>query len=291
MDILQPPLRPGDPIIFSDLDRTLFFSVNALYLEGEDADAPALRVAEIHEGRPIAYITAAAHELLGSLATAHHFVPVTTRTSAQYRRMLIPGPLPRYAITGNGGTILHNGVVDNDWAARIDATLASAAAPLEEIAHELRRTDFGSWMVRLRDAEKRFLYAMVDRAAIGAEVLESFTAWCHERGWTVSLQGRKLYCVPQGITKHDALREVAARLGGGPTLAAGDSLLDQGMLLAADRALRPAHGELESTGFSQENLRVTRERGVRAGEEIVRLMRDWADAASVTSSAPSPSGN
>lgn len=273
-----PPLTPGAPIVFSDLDRTLFFSLNALYLDGEDADAPALRVAEIHEGRPIAYITVAAHEQLGSLAAAHHFVPVTTRTSAQYRRMLIPGPLPRYAITGNGGTILHDGAVDRDWAAKIDATLA-ASAPLEQIADELRREEFATWMLRLRDAEKRFLYAMVDRAAITVEVLERLTAWCSERGWTVSLQGRKLYCVPDGITKHDAMVEVATRLGGGPTLAAGDSLLDQGMLMTANRSLRPAHGELETAGFTHPNLMITRERGVRAGEEIVCAMRSWADSA------------
>ncbi|GAA4366575.1 HAD family hydrolase [Paeniglutamicibacter cryotolerans] len=280
MDATRPPLTAGRPIVFSDLDRTLFFSLNALYLDGEDADAPALRVAEIHEGRPIAYITVAAHELLGDLAATHHFVPVTTRTSAQYRRMLIPGPLPRYAITGNGGTILRDGVVDGDWTARIDAILACSAAPLEEIARELRREEFAVWMLRLRDAEKRFLYAVVDRTAITAEVLDGLTDWCHERGWAVSLQGRKLYCVPHGITKHDALAEVALRLGGGPTLAAGDSLLDQGMLLAADRALRPAHGELESTGFTHGKLTVTTGRGVRAGEEIVRGMRSWADAAS-----------
>ncbi|MDG4862999.1 HAD family hydrolase, partial [Streptomyces sp. T-3] len=53
-------------------------------------------------------------------------------------------------------------------------------------------------------------------------------------------------------------------------LAAGDSLLDADLLLAADRAWRPGHGELADTGFAAPTLTVLPEQGVAAGERILR---------------------
>ncbi|MDD0859610.1 hypothetical protein NHF46_21650 [Arthrobacter alpinus] len=53
-------------------------------------------------------------------------------------------------------------------------------------------------------------------------------------------------------------------------IAAGDSLLDQGMLDFAHLAFRPIHGELHDAGHLAPHLRLTSVRGVLAGEEILR---------------------
>lgn len=90
------------------------------------------------------------------------------------------------------------------------------------------------------------------------------------RGWTVSLQGRKIYAVPKPLTKSAAMNEVARRAGATLTLAAGDSLLDADLLLAADHAWRPGHGELADTDWSAPHVDVLTENGVAAGEEILR---------------------
>ncbi|MFI0487239.1 hypothetical protein [Actinomadura sp. 9N215] len=74
--------------------------------------------------------------------------------------------------------------------------------------------------------------------------MDDLTAWCTERGWRTSLQGRKVYCLPAGLTKAAAAAEIARRTGASTTLAAGDSLLDIDLLEAADPSIRPAHGEL-----------------------------------------------
>ncbi len=66
------------------------------------------------------------------------------------------------------------------------------------------------------------------------------------------------------------MHEVARRAGADTTLAAGDSLLDADLLLAADRAWRPGHGELAEEGWTAPGLTVLPERGVVAGEEILR---------------------
>ena len=69
--------------------------------------------------------------------------------------------------------------------------------------------------------------------------LDELAAWCLERGWTTSLQGRKLYCVPAPISKEAAVAEVRRRSGAGLLVAAGDSRLDAGILELADIAIRP----------------------------------------------------
>ncbi len=96
-------------------------------------------------------------------------------------------------------------------------------------------------------------------------------AWCRERGWRASLQGRKLYLLPDVLDKAAAVAEVARRVGAQRVVAGGDSLLDQRMLAAADAAIRPAHGELHVTGYSAPNCRTTAGHGAAAGDEIM----DW----------------
>ncbi|CAM5535482.1 HAD family hydrolase OS=Streptomyces glaucescens OX=1907 GN=SGLAU_10850 PE=4 SV=1 [Streptomyces glaucescens] len=90
------------------------------------------------------------------------------------------------------------------------------------------------------------------------------------RGWTVSLQGRKLYAVPKPLTKSAAVYEVARRTGAELTLAAGDSLLDADLLLAADPGGAPGHGELADSDWTAPTITALPERGVLAGERILR---------------------
>ena len=257
-------------LVASDLDRTLIYSANALFLAGEDAEAPALVVAEVYEGKPLSFMTRAAEHLLVDVADAAVFVPVTTRTVAQYRRIRLPGPTPEYAVTTNGGVLLHHGTPNADWQDKVRSLVAGGCAPLPEISAYLARPEFAAWTLKLRTAEDLFAYAVVDRAALPGQFLLELEAWCAERGWTVSLQGRKLYCVPVPVTKQDAVAEVARRTGTDRIVAAGDSLLDRPMLEAADVAFRPAHGELDDAGWFDPHLQVTEAWGVLAGEEILR---------------------
>jgi hypothetical protein len=93
--------------------------------------------------------------------------------------------------------------------------------------------------------------------------------WAAARGWSLSAQGRKLYWMPDGLTKAAAVREVASRVGAELVLAAGDSLLDRDLLCLADRAIFPAHGELFASGWSAPGVERTDAAGVLAGQQIV----------------------
>jgi hypothetical protein len=81
-------------IVASDLDRTLIYSAAALALAMPDEEAPRLLTVEVHEARPLSYMTETAGRLLVELAAAVRFVPATTRTRKQYRRISLPGPQP-----------------------------------------------------------------------------------------------------------------------------------------------------------------------------------------------------
>ncbi|GAA3305307.1 hypothetical protein GCM10020295_58700 [Streptomyces cinereospinus] len=210
-------------LVASDLDRTLIYSCAALALTMPDARAPRLLCVEVHESMPLSYLTETAAGLLTELADAAVFVPTTTRTRRQYLRINLPGPTPTYAICANGGHLLVDGVSDPDWHASVLARLADECASLDEVQDHLLTAADPVWVRKHRVADDLFAYLVVERELLPEEWVKELAVWAENRGWTVSLQGRKIYAVPKPLTKSAAVREVARRTGADLTLAAGDS--------------------------------------------------------------------
>lgn len=264
-------------VVVSDLDQTLIYSAASLRLSGPDEAAPRLLCVEVYQGRPLSFVTEPAARDLVELAATGRFVPATTRTVEQYLRVHLPGPVPPFALCANGGRLLRDGVEDVDFTAAVTQRLASSGAPLAEILDELQRVSApaggSSFVEKVRDASGLFCYVVVDRAAMPAGWVEDLTGFAAERSWGVSVQGRKVYCVPAALTKAAAAREVADLLGAERLVAAGDSLLDAELLEVADAAVRPAHGELADSGWTRPHVDVTPTSGVLAGEEIAARLR------------------
>jgi hypothetical protein len=258
-------------IAATDLDRTLIYSRGAI---GTHDDAADLVAVERYDGEDASFMTAAAAARFAELHRHALVVPVTTRTPEQYRRVRLPGPAPAYAVTANGGMLLVDGVVDRAWSVAVAARLAGAA-PLAEVWAHAGRVCRPDWTVKLRNADDLFCYAVLHRRRVPpgslAEFVAEIASWADQRGWRVSLQGRKLYWVPQALTKSAAVGEVVRRIDGGPTFAAGDSLLDTDLLEYAERGIVARHGELVASGWHASHVTVTTECGVQAGAEIV----DW----------------
>ncbi len=256
---------PANPtvLVASDLDRTLIYSATAMRLGEPSADPVCV---EIFEGEPISFMSASAVAELAELSRTTVFVPVTTRTVAQYSRIRIPGVEAPYAVTTNGAVILEEGRPCPRWRAQVEANLAGDAS-YDEAAKALAPVLERPWVRKVRDAEECFVYAVFEPDEVEAAWYAELAAVAEGLGWVVSVQGRKAYAIPRGLTKEAALAELARRTGATTVLAAGDSLLDRGILGFADRAIRPAHGELHG-------LAVTRHAGVRAGEEIVSWLSE-----------------
>jgi hypothetical protein len=257
-------------LVASDLDRTLIYSAAALGLRVPDAQAPRLLCVEVYESKPLSYLTETAAGLLAELAARTVIVPTTTRTREQYRRIHLPGPAPRYAVCANGGHLLIDGESDQDWHTAVQRRLRADCAPLTEIRDHLRRSADPRWLLKERAAEDLFAYLVVDRGQLPETWVKELVHWAQPRGWMVSMQGRKVYAVPRPLTKSAAVAEIARRTGATETLAAGDSLLDADLLLAADCGWRPGHGELADSGWSAPHITALSERGISAGESLLR---------------------
>lgn len=255
-----------------DLDRTLIYSRAAIDAMLAPPDVPPLTCVELLDGRPQSFLTnesARWLELLGSRAV---LVPTTTRTVAQYGRVQLPGGPARYAVTSNGGHIIVDGHSDHRWRTAVERRIAGDGAGLVEIVDGLHRQADPSWVLHSRVADDLFCYLVVDLQRLPGGFLAEWTAWCAERSWVVSMQGRKIYALPRALTKEAAITEVRSRVGAGRLIAAGDGALDAGFLNLADTAIRPPHGELAETGWVRPHVSITGAAGVLAGEEISRWL-------------------
>ena len=270
--------------VTSDLDRTLIYSQAAAGPAFASADPVCV---EIYRDAPLSHMSAASHAGLAALAAATRVVPTTTRTPEQDLRVRLPGaPFP-YALCSNGGEILVDGAPDPQWQAHIRGLLAALPAGLDTIAAQLESRLAPEWGARLRLVPGLFAYVVSD-VRVPGDVVDEWRAHCAPLGWSISQQGRKLYTIPEPVTKSRAALEVRRRLEeagalapGAPWLAAGDGALDADLLEAADAAIRPRHGELEELGFSLPHLTLTESVGIGAGTEIVA----WLTAGSATGTA------
>lgn len=262
-------------LVAVDLDQTVLFSQRAA-----GACGPAV-VVEHLDGAPLSSMTTGGHAAYAALAGRHRVVPVTTRTVEQFRRIALPAPAP-HAVCANGGVLLVAGRRDESWDAWVHALLAGVA-PLADVTGRLRAHEGRPWVRLVRTAEDLFAYLVAHRREdIPAGWPDELAEDLVPLGWTVSVQGRKVYAVPAGLTKAAAVTRLAELLGAEVLLAAGDSLLDRALLeLAATTggAVRPAHGELHELGWAPPGLHVTRAHGARAGEELLHWLGRRADAA------------
>jgi hypothetical protein len=253
----------------TDLDGTVLFSERAMGSSRPPQDR--LHPVDVVDDHVYAYMTDTVIDGWTHLARDGAVLPATTRSVPQYLRLRLPGPPPRHAVVCNGARILVDGSPDRDWDRRVRDVLADAT-PFAEVERQAAvwrgQHDFAS----LRSVENFFIYFTVTvredwLAPFAGEVAD----WCRPRGWRASLQGRKLYLLPEVLDKAAAVAEVAERVGARRIVAGGDSLLDQRMLSTADASIRPAHGELHLTGYSAPNCRTTTGHGAAAGDEIM----DW----------------
>ena len=254
-------------LVACDLDRTLIYSRRAA---GPLPEAQLVAVEHL-DGAAVSFLTVRAHRLLRDLAGAALFVPVTTRTLAQYRRVELGVPVS-YAVAANGGHLLVDGRLDTGWARAVRARLNAAKLGLADVTRRMAKLADPAWVRTVRVADDLFVYVVAhDRERIPD--LEELAAWLAEGGWTMSVQGRKVYLVPATLTKSAALAEVRRRSGNPPLAAAGDSVLDRDMLEAADVGVRPAHGELQEQGWSGPRVQVVGASGAAGGEAVLARLR------------------
>lgn len=258
----------------SDLDQTLIYSHKTLISKEIDEQ---IRPVERLDDRFISYMTHSALCQLHEVSKRVIFVPVTTRTKLQYQRInfLDYDITHQYAVTSNGGTIFSEGVEDKDWSQLVFAE-RDKCLDAQDLIHRFDEISHPSWVLKDSGklADDLFYYCLIEREKIPVSELAAFKIWANENNWELSVQGRKLYLVPLHVNKKAAIHYIKEKEGVSSVVAAGDSLLDLDMLIAADFALAPAHGELYSLYLQGilglEKIRFTQKSGIEAAEEILK---------------------
>ena len=255
-------------ITASDLDRTLMYSNRAI----EEFGIPeglVLKPVEMIKGKWAGYMTEAAFTILREVNQNSLFIPVTTRTTEQFKRFVIfEKEIPlTYAITANRAHILYNGEPLKEWSEHLIIQLKIGCAPEEELLSALKRAGITLDGER-KQAENLFFYFILNCLPTPSELTEirGLTA---NYGWKMSLQGRKLYFIPTAISKGKALEFICNREGMEAMAGAGDSVLDWDFIKNCRYRFVPSHGELLKVR-GPADITLTDQLGVAAGEEILQ---------------------
>ncbi|MEY8428782.1 HAD hydrolase family protein [Lachnospiraceae bacterium 46-15] len=212
---------------FSDLDNTLIFSYK--HDIGEDK-----RCVEIYQGREVSYITERTYGLLKYAASRLLFVPVTTRTEEQYRRIEMGVGIPPYALVCNGGVLLIDGQEDAGWYRESVEMTADCRDELEKAAEILEMDK--NRILEVRNIRKLFLFT---KSECPEESVDRLKEKLDMSQMDVFRNGVKVYALPKALNKGAALRRLRERIKPEQAIAAGDSGFDLPMLAEADVGIAP----------------------------------------------------
>ena len=212
-------------ILFAcDLDNTLIHSHK--HRRADDI------CVEIFDGREQSFISPRALDLIKKISARIFFVPVTTRSVVQYRRIFWAENFsPRFAVAANGAFFL-NGMRQENF-------LREAVEPFaDELKLQLDMAD-----------EKIFSIArIVDESFLFLKCRDDFDAEIFfDTSLTVRRTGKKIYLFPPGLNKGAALLKLKKIFAAEKIFAAGDSEIDLPMLERADVAF--AHENLCAEKF------------------------------------------
>lgn len=211
---------------FSDLDQTLIYS-HRTPMEGGK-----VLVERLH-GKEQSYMTEFAFSFLRD-ADWLTFIPVTTRSQAQYQRLLFPEVFRvKYALVCNGGKLLIDGAEDREWS---ETTLHAVNDDLQDLTglsgllKELCRQE-------VQCPEPYYHYAKADQPEVICGMLRKEYP---KDNILIGHDRSKVYLFPRKINKGEAVRRFSDQYGITFSVGAGDSPLDLPLLNAVNYPLAPA---------------------------------------------------
>ena len=214
-------------IFNSDLDNTLVYSYK------HNIGTDKINV-EIYKDREISYITKRTYRLLNDVIKKVTFVPTTTRTVEQYKRINLGIPDPEYALVCNGGILLENGEENQEWYINSVNMVKDSE---EEIKRGIRLLEY--------DTRRNFELGFIRGLFVFTKCKEPETVVTDLRNLLdnskvdVFNNGTKVYILPKKLNKGTAVTRLKKKLGADKVIAAGDSLFDIPMIGNADYAIIP----------------------------------------------------
>lgn len=243
-------------LFVSDLDNTLIYSYKQ-YDQGV--------CVEVKDGKKLSFMTPMAYDLLQEVAKVTEFVPLTTRSLAQYRRikLLAEGVSP-YALTSNGGILLVDGEIDEVWQIETAALIEESLGELTKALAVLSEDPSVTLAAKLVD--ELFVYC---KSSDVKQIMASLAEVLDLELVSLANHKEKLYVLPKNLTKGVAIKRFKERINCSWLMAAGDSYFDASMLQEADLALIPQNGVLGEILATHPQLVESHLPGVAFGEMVL----------------------
>lgn len=253
----------------SDLDRTLIYSEK--FLEKDDKQ---VQLVETKGSEKISYMLNSSIEMLKTLSSKMLFVPVTTRSIEQYRRIRVfkKEINPKYFIVCNGGSIFVNGKIDKEWNRLINSKLNNECLLMSEVILEFNKIKANTNIGAIREVDDLFFYCQ-SNDGFSEQTMGELTMWLEKNNWKMVTSGRKLYFTPKHVNKGEAVKYVADREGIKNIITSGDSLLDYDMAQISNLFISPQHGDIYNLSEVDRNtVKFTNESGMSASHEILEFV-------------------
>ncbi|MBU3130032.1 HAD family hydrolase [Clostridium tagluense] len=268
-------------IFASDLDSTLIYSSRHCTLINEEKLVPV----DFYNNCNSSFITKSIQNKLEHINGSMLFIPVTTRSTAQYMRMnyFYDVIRPKYAVVANGGIILKDGKELKTWSdiscSKIKAVVSIST--MIKLCSFFLESDF---VKSYKTCEDLFIYSIMDeeklantflKGEIAIDYFEVLRLFCSKHNYSLSKQGKKVYIVPNCINKYDPIKYIMELENINTFIAAGDSLLDYPMIEHSNYGVIPSHGELLKAvpvKKLEDTVFITKTSGIFAGEEILDIV-------------------
>lgn len=223
-----------------DLDNTLIYSKKH-YKNGDV-------LVECIDGKPQSYMSPKSYDLFLKINRLVDFVPVTTRSIQQFKRINLPF---KTAFTTNATILLNNGEIDKDFAEYSKKQVEPYKQELERL-YNLYKDDQRFRIVRYVDNMFLFL-ACANGCTAEQCVLDIRT----QTDLYTENTGYKIYIFPPTANKGESVKYFRKNKNYDFVIGAGDSPIDLAMLKKCDKALVPNYklaGNLDNVVVFEEKF-------------------------------------
>ena len=235
------------PVLFADLDDTLFRSFSRLGGETEGMTQVTVATNGNHS-----WMNPRQSRFMDWALNATEVIPVTARSREAFSRVSLN--FPGIAVLSNGALILDaNGIPDPCWSARTRSVTARFAIRLGGMLAAVQQMgdDTRAWVVREDGAD---IYLCVKSNNSGPQILHDLdraeallTAGFDTDGLLVHRNGNNMSITPREISKRAAVEHLLATISGMAErvlFGAGDSLTDLPFMGLTDFMLVPPTSQI-----------------------------------------------
>ena len=235
------------PIIFTDLDDTLFQTARKMTMHPRMNDIPA----SYAKNSKHSWMTPVQSRLFTWLNETTRLIPVTARSTETLSRCTLP--FRDFKIASNGAVILDpKGHPDPNWKERIREISYQFTAFLtmldEFVQNQNAKNKFRHWIVREQGLD---IYCCIKSNGPEAwlDDLQDGLARIIDSRFLMHRNGNNLAVIPHDITKRAAVKYLSARISipGIPVLGIGDSLSDLPFMDACDMMIIPTGSQIHET--------------------------------------------